>query len=116
MDYPQPTQLARPTSTGRINWTQTTTMTVAAFIGCLLALTAGLMLYRHLVAKAVRAETARLDQLRLTCQQQESALNDVVQQRKQLQTKSVKTATEEKPTDDNKAEPKEPGSSEEEAD
>jgi Tfp pilus assembly protein PilO len=83
MEYPQQTQLVRPTNTGRINWTQTTTMIVAAFIGCLLALFAGLMLYKHLMAKKIKQEATRLDQIKLTYQQQETALGELAQKRKE---------------------------------
>lgn len=47
----------------RVNWTQTTTVTIAAFIGCLAAVAVLVLLMQTLLGKAIRERMAKLDQL-----------------------------------------------------
>ncbi|GAB3568830.1 hypothetical protein GCM10027578_22140 [Spirosoma luteolum] len=62
-DYPLQPGAAKPPRQTRVNWTQTVTITLAACVGCLLALGACWMLYRHLLGSAIRAKSAELDAL-----------------------------------------------------
>ncbi|GEM_PF-5558089 len=54
---------AKPPRMGRVNWTQATTTTVAAFIGCLLALAACVLIYKYMLSDVIRRKQAQLDAL-----------------------------------------------------
>lgn len=47
----------------RINWTQTTTITIAAFIGCLGAFAILIVVYKRWIGQAIQKQTAQLDNL-----------------------------------------------------
>lgn len=61
-DY-QPGAIQPPKRISRVNWTQATTITVAAFVGCLLAMAAAVLLYKYMLGKAIQAKQAELNAL-----------------------------------------------------
>lgn len=75
MEYQQ--AVVRAPRMSRINWTQTTTITIAAFLGCLAAMALLFYLYRSFLGKSIRERMARLDQLDSHIDEQEGELQDL---------------------------------------
>jgi H+/gluconate symporter-like permease len=77
MDYPQPAQPIRPANISRVNWKQTTTFTLAAFVACLVALVAAAFVYKYMLGKKVQQDTAKLSKLQQEVEHQQQLLADV---------------------------------------
>lgn len=61
MDFPNQT---KPVQMTKINWTQTTTMVVASFVGCLAALLIIFFLSRYFLKREISAALEKLDELK----------------------------------------------------
>lgn len=77
MDYQQPQQPVRPANISRVNWKQTTTFTLAAFVACLVALVAAAFVYKYMLGKKVQQDTAKLNKLQQEVEHQTQLLAEV---------------------------------------
>lgn len=75
MEYQQ--AVVRAPRMARINWTQTTTITIAAFLGCLAAMALLFYLYRSFLGKSIRERMARVDQLDRQTDEAEDYLSEL---------------------------------------
>ena len=75
MEYQQ--ALVRAPRMSRVNWTQTTTITIAAFLGCLGAMALLFFLYRSFLGKSIRERMFKLDLLDSQINESEEDLQDL---------------------------------------
>lgn len=75
MEYQQ--AIVRAPRMSRINWTQTATITLAAFIGCLAALALLVVVYRSFLAKSHSYRVAKLERLENEIHGAENELADL---------------------------------------
>ncbi|MVM34994.1 hypothetical protein GO755_33510 [Spirosoma sp. HMF4905] len=75
MEYQQ--AVVRAPRMSRINWTQTTTITIAAFIGCLAALALLVVVYRSFLAKSHTYRLAKLERIENQIHEAENELADL---------------------------------------
>lgn len=82
MEYQQ--AQVRPARLTRVNWTQTTTILIAAFVGCLTAFALVALAYKYKVGQALRAQSAKLDQVQREIDQANEDLRDIIDSTAQL--------------------------------